>query len=270
MGLAQHCGHALERARAYESERRAHAAAEEAVRARDEFISVASHELRSPITILRGYAQWLPHRIAKAGEIDPARLDHVLRTMGRQSDKLARLIQQLLDTSRLQLGKLEIEPAVTDIGALVREIATSQQETVPAGRIVADLPSDAVWALADPPRLEQIVVNLLDNALKFSQTDDPVAVGLTADATDVILTVRDHGVGIPPAERERIFDQFHQAHPESATKGMGLGLYISKQIVELHGGTISVEAPPDGGSRFVVRLPKNLPGYAEQPSKSAA
>lgn len=111
-------------------------------------------------------------------------------------------------------------------------------------------------ASLDPLRIEQVVVNLLDNAAKFSPKDGPVEIELSVEARDAaVISVRDHGPGIAEGDRERVFERFHQVHPEQHYGGMGLGLYISREFVRMHGGTITCEAPEGGGARFVVRLP---------------
>jgi signal transduction histidine kinase len=117
---------------------------------------------------------------------------------------------------------------------------------------VFDAP-ESLHAIADPLRIEQVVVNLLDNAVKFMPDGGRIDVRLEAATTTAIISVRDRGVGVQPEHRTKLFDRFYQAHPDRS--GMGLGLYIARQIVERHGGTIYAEAPPDGGTRFVVSLP---------------
>jgi signal transduction histidine kinase len=119
---------------------------------------------------------------------------------------------------------------------------------------------ERVEAVVDPLRVEQVLANLLGNALKFSPAGSPVEVELSADGDGVArLAVRDRGVGVPPERRDRLFEPFQQAHGEGYGGGMGLGLYVSRQIAELHGGAVRAEFPPDGGSRFVVELPAGAP-----------
>ena len=125
-------------------------------------------------------------------------------------------------------------------------------------------------ASVDPVRFEQVIANLLDNAIKYSPDGGPIELELTRpSAASVQLAVRDHGLGIAPERRSQIFDRFYQAHGEGYRSGMGLGLYISRQIVELHGGELWAEFPPDGGSRFVVRLPVRMAGPAATSSRSS-
>jgi signal transduction histidine kinase len=236
------------------AERRAREEAEAAVRQRDELLSVASHELRSPITSLRGYVQWLPRQLERDGSVDANRLHTALRVIDQQSDKLTRLIGQLLDTSRAELGKLELEPSVVDLCVLARDVARSFEDTT--GRSAAvRVPSWPVLTLADPLRLEQVLLNLLDNAAKFDQSGLPIEVMVDGPAAGrVTLSVRDHGAGVPPGDRERIFEPYAQTEPGRQAGGMGLGLYICRQIVAKHGGTIDVQSPAGGGARFNVTL----------------
>ena len=236
-------------------EQQARKEAEAAVRARDEFLSIVSHELRSPLTTIQGHAQLLRRRLGGDGVLDPAQADRALRAITAQAETLAGLIAQLVDISRIEASKLVLERRDTDLRQLVEGAAA-------AARIRTDRHSIGVRsptrprAWVDPPRLEQVLTNLLDNAIKYSPDGGPIEVELSepSDGTAEI-TVRDRGLGIPPERRGRIFERFYQAHAELGSGGMGIGLYISHQIVELHGGELRAEFPEDGGTRFVVRLP---------------
>jgi signal transduction histidine kinase len=256
--LARHLGgveHKMERLLAEQrAERRAREEAEEAVRVRDEALSVASHELRSPITSLRGYVQWLPRQLERDGAVDVQRLHNALRVIDQQSDKLTRLIGQLLDTSRAETGKLELEMAMLDVGALVRSVATVFQDTTRRA-VTVEAPAWPVLTVGDSLRLEQVLLNLLDNASKFDQSGMPIEVTVDGPAGGrVTFSVRDHGAGVPVEDRARIFAPYAQTESGRRAGGMGLGLYICRQIVAKHGGTIEVEAPPGAGARFAVTL----------------
>jgi signal transduction histidine kinase len=135
-------------------------------------------------------------------------------------------------------------------------VATAQAQT--AKHTLALVAPPALPAVVDPLRLEQVLTNLLSNALKFSPEGGPVELTLMTPTLDQIgLAVRDHGLGIPEAQRAGLFTRFHQAHAHSHRSGLGLGLYISRQIIEMHGGRIAADFPPDGGTRFVVCLPRH-------------
>jgi signal transduction histidine kinase len=230
--------------------------AQAALQVRDEFLSVAAHELKTPVTSVRGYAQLLLRQYAQGNVPEPARACQALQVIDRQSDRLTRLVSHLLDVSRLEAGKLVLERKVTDMARLVEEVAGDAQARTATHAVRVAVPGP-VLAVVDPLRLEQVLTNLLDNAIKYSPRGGPIDLELSTPDPDTLqLAVRDHGVGIPPESRPRIFDRFYQVDPVlQHTSGMGLGLYISEQIVELHGGRIEIEAPPDGGTRVVVRLP---------------
>jgi PAS domain S-box-containing protein len=249
--LARRCSLAIDNSRLYREARAA-------VSLRDEFLSVAAHELKTPMTSLRGYAQLLAREYARA-EASPERARRAAHTIQVQSDKLARLVAQLLDVSRLQSGKLAIERTPTDVSDLLRGIVETTRTQLKDHTLLARLPSD-LWAQIDPLRVEQVVTNLIDNAIKYSPEGGQIDLTLECDRQENALriSVRDRGVGVPPEHRAHIFDRFYQAHAGGALTsmaGMGLGLYISRQIVELHDGTIEAEFPDDGGTRFVVTLP---------------
>jgi signal transduction histidine kinase len=249
--LARRCALAIDNARLYREARAA-------VGIRDEFLSVAAHELKTPMTSLRGYAQLLGREFEKGEVSNPERARRAAITIQVQSDKLARLVGQLLDVSRIESGKLAIERKDTDLSRLVTDVVESARPRLKDHTLVAQLPED-VALFIDPLRIEQVLTNLLDNAIKFSPEGGQIELLLAEEADGVRLSVRDHGVGVPPEHRDHVFDRFYQAHaggPLTSMAGMGLGLYISRQIVELHGGSIQAEFPEDRGTRFVVTLPR--------------
>lgn len=225
-----------------------------AVAARNEFLSVAAHELKTPITSLRAFAQLLLRDVRRKGEVAPERLASALGTIEVQTGKLSQLMGRLLDTAQLQAGKLRIEPAPTDIVALIQS-ALARHYRDASHTFIFDGP-ERFEAVVDPVRFEQVITNLVDNAVKFSPAGGAVKVALGQDGGGAMrLSVTDQGVGIPPDQREQIFDRFHPAHGDRHLSGLGIGLYITREIVELHGGCVRVEAPAAGGSRIVVILP---------------
>jgi PAS domain S-box-containing protein len=254
--LARRAALAVENAQLYAQAQAAIHTAEDAVRAREDFLSVAAHELKTPVTSLRGFAQLTIRALDQDGELDRGRLRHALTVVNQQSDKLRRLVSQLLDVSRIQSGRLALELEDVDVKSLVAEIVMALQNQSPSHtlRVVgANLPPMRL----DPLRVEQVVTNLLDNAIKYSPQGGMIDIELsTPDEGHVEIAVRDHGPGIPPDHREHIFERFYQAgEGHSSAAGMGLGLYISREIVELHGGSIRAEFPEDGGARFVIAFP---------------
>ena len=232
--------------------------AEEAIRVRDEFLSVAAHELKTPVTSLRGFAQLTLRALDQEGQIDFKRLKQALTVVQQQSEKLTSLVAQLLDVSRFQSGKLAVECHETDLSELVLDLVARMQAQSDRHQLCAHV-EPHVRANVDALRIEQVVTNLLDNAIKYSPEGGQVFVDLrTANGESIRIAVRDHGVGVPLEHRERIFERFYQAAEGHHRAGMGLGLYISRQIIELHRGQISAEFPDDGGSRFIVVLPSRI------------
>jgi len=249
--LARRCSMAIDNAQLYREAR-------EAISIRDEFLSVAAHELKTPMTSLRGYAQLLGREFERGDVPDPDRALRAAVTIQVQADKLARLVGQLLDISRIQSGRLAIERRPTDLSELVEDVIESAQAQLKQHRLVARLPRESLVQI-DPLRIEQVVTNLIDNAIKYSPDGGQIDVSLHASPLEVVLAIRDRGVGVPPEHRAHIFDRFYQAHgggPLTSMAGMGLGLYISRQIVELHGGDVKAEFPDDGGTQIVVTLPR--------------
>jgi signal transduction histidine kinase len=253
-GFAKVTRDLTERRRA-EEERRRRQAAEDVARLRGEFLSVAAHELKTPLTSLRGMAQLTLRRYAREGDVSPERVVRALRQIVDQTSKLGRLVDQLLDVTRLEAGHLVLDRLKTDVGALAASIVDAYQARGDGDRIQLDLPDHPVWVFADALRIEQVVINLIDNALKFSPEGSPVRVSVTeVGRSRVRITVADRGPGVAPEERPHLFDLFFRSPSTAYTSGMGLGLYISRQIVVLHGGTVRAEFPPEGGTRVVVEL----------------
>jgi signal transduction histidine kinase len=222
---------------------------------RDEFLSVAAHELKTPLTSLRGFAQLLLGQMDEGRSPDPQHLQMALGAIDRQSEKLARLVSQLLDISRLQAGQLVLERRPADLVPLLRSVLENAGATTRRHTLALEAPA-ALPAVVDPLRLEQVVTNLLDNAIKYSPDGGPIQVTARVAAGAFEVAVSDRGIGVPPEHRARIFDRFYQAHGQRRLGGMGLGLYISRQIVELHGGTIRASFPDEGGTRVVFRVPR--------------
>jgi PAS domain S-box-containing protein len=243
----------------FEREQQERTRAQEAVHLRTEYLSVAAHELRTPITALRGFAQLLLGQLAGDGRVEPDLLPRALQSIDQQSERVARLITQLLDASRLEADRLTLEPSLTNVTRLVERVVAVVQPTADQHTFRLSLEPD-LQAVVDPLRLEQVLTNLLDNAVKYSPAGTPIAVGLARLADGRFqLAVADRGPGIPAEARDQIFDRFYQASRSTGSPpGLGLGLYISRQIVERHEGRLWVEQPPEGGTRFVLSLPLGL------------
>jgi two-component system, chemotaxis family, CheB/CheR fusion protein len=244
-------------ARAYAAEQAARATAERALHVRDQFLSIASHELRTPMTALLGYAQML-RRALQGGKGDVAKMaDRVIR----QTQRLDSLVDQLLDVSRLQRGQFVLERQPVDLNALGAYVVAEFRETLPAAaaRAVSFVPEDSaapVMVHADPARIEQVMLNLLSNAVKYSPPRGTVHLRLRQTATEAVLKVVDEGIGVPEHVRQQIFQPFFRAENiDVQVSGFGLGLYIVQNIVERHDGTIVIESHEGVGSTFRISLP---------------
>ena len=245
-----------EREQLLASEQEARAMAEKAIQLRDEFISIASHELKTPITSLQGFAQLLQRELARNGTMDPDLLSKAMDRIDQQAKRLSSLTDQLLNLSRLQAGKLALHRKQADLSEMIGMVIEDERH-VHSGRAIElhRVGSDGL-AFIDPLRIEQVLVNLIDNAIKFSPQDSKIDVSIDGSEPGwVKVAVRDRGAGIPKEEQERVFERYYQAHSGGYLTGMGIGLFISRQIVEMHGGTVTYEEPQGNGSLFVVRLP---------------
>jgi signal transduction histidine kinase len=236
----------------------------EALAARDEFLSVAAHELKTPITSLRTFAQLLLRDARRGQGIAPERLERALTAIEEQTGKLDQLLARLLDTTQIEAGRLRIERVPTDLVSLVRAVVDRQTVST-EHRLVFEAPA-YLDVVVDPVRFEQVVTNLLDNAVKFSPEGGTVMVELgREEGGGVRLAVTDHGVGIPPDQRDAVFDRLYQAHGDRHLSGMGLGLYVTREIVGSHGGEVRIEEPEHPGSRFAVVLPSSASASAVEP-----
>jgi PAS domain S-box-containing protein len=235
-----------------------------AVRARDEFLSVASHELKTPLTPLNLKLQVLA-RAAGTKSVTPERLLADIEVMRRQVKRLADLVNDLLDVSRISTGRLVLNLEQVDLSAVVREVAAQfEPQAVKAGCRLELQVEERVVGHWDRLRLEQVVVNLLSNAIKYG-AGGPVQVRVETDDERARLLVRDEGIGIEPEHLERIFGKFERAVSERHYGGLGLGLYITKQVVEVMGGTVSAESRPGQGASFHVELPLRGPAAETHP-----
>ena len=236
---------------------RLYAEAQEAIRARDEFLSVAAHELRTPVTVIKGTADFLL-RSRTRGRLDEARLDRFLRAFRESGDRLTELTEELLDVSRLQTGQFTLRLQPTDPGAFVQQVIDRYRDHFSTRHALkVDLTASRA-VLMDPDRLEQVLANLLTNAVKYSPDGGRIDVSLRPEDGGTIISVADQGIGLPPGATERIFEPFGRA-PNAAERqipGMGLGLHIARGIVERHGGRIWAESPGEGkGTTVNLWLP---------------
>ena len=248
--LAARASVAIENARLYREAR-------DAVRARDEFLSIASHELKTPLTTLQLQIQGLARKVRNTkGEPALEALSPRVTTSERQVERLTALINSLLDISRITSGRLDLDLEPVDLTAVVRDAAARFREDLAragcALEIRTDGPCVGEW---DRVRLEQVVTNLLSNAAKYGASR-PIEITVWGDEAGARLSVRDQGIGIPPEHQARIFERFERAVSDRHYGGLGLGLWIVRQIVEGLGGSIRVESAAGEGSTFTVLLPK--------------
>lgn len=221
-------------------------------RLKDEFISVASHELRTPLTVIKGFTQILLQRLETLPE--RASEAHMARRILDQSDRMAGLAERLLDVSRVQFGRLQLEIQEVDLGGLVTEITEGMRMSVRDHTIhlTAEQP---LPARVDPRRIEQVLSNLISNAAKYSPSGTRIEVGLERRDGQALLSVRDHGYGVPREQQPRLFQRFYRARSAAGKAGLGLGLYVSKGIVEAHGGRIWFESREGEGTTFYALVP---------------
>jgi PAS domain S-box-containing protein len=259
--MVRQCGQALDRARLYERERQARAVAEAAVSARDQFLSIAAHELKTPVTRLKLSAQLLARRDGGSTLMSAGVLKWV-NGIEASADQLARLTEELLDVARLQTGRMRVELKPLDLVVLVRAIGEMYQEHLAAHSRIHRLKIEGTTSMcpvqADTDRMQQVFTNLLDNALKYSPHGGTIRLRLTRDAPGWLVQVQDQGIGLPPGSTSIIFQPFGRAlnAANSHIEGMGLGLYICQQIVESHAGRLWAESAGEGcGTTFCVWLP---------------
>jgi PAS domain S-box-containing protein len=231
--------------------------AEDALRAseqrKDEFIGMASHELKTPITALKGFTNVLQRRLSKQSD---AQSLYYLARMDVQLDKITKLISDLLDITRMQSGKLVMQQEVLDLDTVVRETIETLQAATETHRLRIEGGTGA-RIMGDKDRLAQVFINLITNAIKYSPHADTVIVRLSKAAEQAIVSVQDFGIGIAETHQQHIFERFYQvADPDEKTyPGLGIGLYISQEIVERHHGRIWLESAKGAGATFYVALP---------------
>jgi PAS domain S-box-containing protein len=213
------------------------------------FIGMVAHELKNPLTTMKGYSQLIVRR----GTINP----HALATITREADRAARLIDDLVDATRIDAGHLTLNLSKVEICSLVRTVVRQEHMLEPEHPISINLPDGPIYGMWDPDRIMQVLINLLTNAAKYSPAGSPIDVDVTEGAGSVTVSVRDRGIGIPPEALLHLFTRFFRAPNarESSAKGIGLGLYISKALITAHGGSMGVQSRQGEGVTFHFILP---------------
>lgn len=264
--LAQRAALAVDNARLYEE-------AQAAIRVRDRFLSLAAHELRTPLTAALGNVQSVRRRLARAAGGD----ERTLRSLQLADEQLVRLnelLSTLLDVSRLEGGQLSLTCGDVDLCALARRVVEQSEAGLTRHTVTCEAPDAALLVSGDPLRLEQVLANLIQNAVKYSPEGGSVTVRVGRGEGRAFVEVADTGIGIPPEALPRLFERFYRA-PEAErgpTAGMGIGLYVVQEIVALHGGTVTVASQVGSGSTFTVWLPlaEAAPAAAGSADASAA
>lgn len=235
---------------------------EQANRLKDQFLSMASHELKTPITVIRGHAQIAFSRLLKQREVVPesAVVANALQRIDEQTQRLTSLVDDLLDLSSLRSGKLALNLETCDLVQICHD-AVENQCLLTGRTIEMDVPPTPIEMQGDSNRLSQVIINLVSNALKYSAENKPVHVRVQRNGVVAVVAVQDFGKGIPYAEQKHIFEAFYRTSEaqKQVKRGMGLGLAISKDIIERHGGRIWCDSTPGEGSTFVVELPLQQP-----------
>nr|MBA2539446.1 HAMP domain-containing histidine kinase [Deltaproteobacteria bacterium] len=251
--LAERAGAAIGNAKLY-------ADAREAIRIRDEFMLIAGHELRTPLASLALHHEALTN----LGDTTP--LDKVRergKKLQHQTARMARLVEELLDVSRIAAGRLTLEIEELDLGVFAREVADRMREDFERARCPLELHLEPTQGRWDKGRVDQILTNLLANAVKYGR-GAPISLRVSGDATAAKITVVDHGIGIAAVDQPRIFHRFERAVSPRKFGGLGLGLWITAQLVDAHLGSIEVISQPGEGATFIVTLP--LDGAARSPA----
>lgn len=231
--------------------------AENAVASRDEFLSIASHELKTPLTSLKLQIQSRKRQLAK-GNIGYFSQDTIYQMVDqdeKQINRISRLVDDMLEITHITSGKLSLDFEETDLGLLVIDVLNRFSLQLEENNIslVTNISSGIIgnW---DRYKIEQIFINLLTNAVKYGE-NKPIEIEVKAKNNNAILLVRDHGIGIKKDDHERVFLQFERAISASSISGLGLGLYIVNKLIEYHKGTISIQSELSKGSTFIVELP---------------
>lgn len=252
--LAERAALAIENAKLYTEQVEARRKVEDLSRLKDEFLSIASHELRTPVTSIKGYTQ-LAKMLIKEGDLNTS--EEYLDIALDQIDRMSRLILELLDVSRIETGRLEIRRENIAWAQFVRDVVHRHHTAVSDRRFHLSVPDDGKLVIGDRDRLEQVLGNLLENAVKYSPDGSDVTVTVDDRGDSLVTAVCDRGIGIPSDELSQVFERFHRGRQVSSTNygGLGLGLYITKQIIERHGGSIWVDSKEGAGTTFYFSLP---------------
>ncbi len=262
--LARRAAVAIENARLYQE-------AQQALQLRDQFLSIAAHELKTPLTALLGNTQLIQRRIARTHTFTE-RDQRVLQVINQQSQRLSRMVEALLDISRIRGGTLSIERTSVDLSALAERLVDEVQPSLERHSIEIHIPNSPVMVTGDALRLEQVFQNIIQNAIKYTPQGGKIALEITREGDQACVAVTDPGIGIPSKALPNLFRQFYRAGNAQShhIAGMGLGLYVVREIVALHDGRVEVESTEGEGSTFLVYLPliRDSLGVGSQSNKT--
>ena len=237
---------------------------------RDAIFATITHDLRTPLTTAHGMAQFLQRQLERAGTVDPGQLSEGLRSIQTATQRTVNLVDALLDLARLRSGQhLELQYGAVDLVALARAGVTEHQQLAPDHQLLVTADVATLTGEWDKRRLERVLSNLLSNAVKYSPDGGQVTVSIRLDepSAEAVLTVKDRGVGIPATDIPKLFTTFHRgSNVVGRITGSGIGLVSVKQIVEQHGGAVTVESREGGGTTVSVRLPRHPPARPPAPS----
>jgi signal transduction histidine kinase len=230
---------------------------QQAIQARDDFLAAASHDLKNPLTAIRGSVQMLERTLARAGTVPPERLTTSIRIISSATGRMTALVDELLDVARLRMGEpLLLERRPTELVALARQQAAVQQSATEHHQIVVDAAVPTLVGLWDSRRLERVLDNLLSNAVKYSPAGGEITLRVERDGDLAALSVRDQGIGIPAADLPHVLERFRRAaNVLGRIEGTGIGLAAAAQIVHQHGGTLDLQSREGEGTLVTVRLP---------------
>ncbi|HEY0244137.1 MAG TPA: ATP-binding protein, partial [Mucilaginibacter sp.] len=242
--VAKQAAIALENARLYDEIKKLNAK-------KDEFIGLASHELKTPVTSLSGYLQIINRKLAD-GDPNKTFIEKALQ----QINKLSELISDLLDVSKIETGQLPLSFTGFDLLQLVKEVTEVMQYSTKTHHLALETSIDKLVVTADRQRIEQVIINLLSNAIKYSPGADLISISVAINDKKALVSVRDSGLGITKEQQERIFTRFYRVEDMAAhISGLGIGLFISKEIIGRHNGRLWVESSPGKGSQFFFEIP---------------
>ena len=231
------------------------------------FLAGVAHDLRNPLSLLKLSADMLDPSAPLPPE---PRIRQLIQRFRKQTLRLDRMIGDFLEIAKIEAGTLELAIDVHDARALVRDVVELFEDAIPAGRIVLSLPDEPLPVPCDRLRIEQVITNLVSNAIKYSPPESPVEIGAEAHGRELVLRVADHGIGISQEDQKSLFEPFHRVGlSKEAVPGVGLGLSVVRRIVTAHGGRIELESAPGAGSTFRVYLPRAADGQSQSPSASA-